>query len=391
MTTKQKVLLNILPKETNEEDQDLINHENVENQVIRNSPENVLNDKTQNDPSPNANNNEQVINNENEVQNRMEEDNEHLNEHLNDQLNQQINEQLNDQLNDQLNQQVNEQNQMNEQVNFYNGYSNNGINMIDPTVYSPMIYVVNDNKMIYSNNYPFIYDPDNRIKKNTSLPYAYVSRNSFIRPDFNIVQNKLKLYNYWIETNNSRYVESKLIDMFGLENIYITKSLFFRKKNSYRGEKVILINKLPQKPYKFINRINRTFSTDRRTIKSVLGDYIISPDCLFIILAEKSVDYICNNYYRYHKNERIKIEILLNSFKQKFTCINENEFMSDNSNGNNNANNTNNSNNENVNNEQNQFNQQYNQFYNYDNYQGYYENYNENNDSYQQYNKDFQK
>ena len=111
--------------------------------------------------------------------------------------------------------------------------------------------------------------------------------------------------------------------MFGSENIYVTKSLFFRKKSSYMGEKVILVNKLPQKPFKFINRINRTFTTERRSVKSVLGDYIISPDCLFIVLAERSIDYICNNYYRYHKNERVKIETLVKSFKTKFTCINE--------------------------------------------------------------------
>ena len=210
--------------------------------------------------------------------------------------------------------------------NFCNMYVNDGINIIDPSSYSPMVYVVEGNKMIYSNSYPFVYDPTSKVKKNSSLPYAYISRNSFVKPDFNIVQNKLKLYNYWIETTNPKHIESQIIEMFGSENIYVTKSLFFRKKSSYMGEKVILISKLPQKPFKFINRINRTFTKERRTIKSVLGDYIISPDCLFIILAERSIDYICNNYYRYHKNERLKIETLIKSFKQKFTCMNENDI-----------------------------------------------------------------
>lgn len=211
--------------------------------------------------------------------------------------------------------------------NFCNVYVNDGINIIDPTAYSPMVYVVEGNKMIYSNSYPFVYDSTNRIHKNSSLPYAYISRNSYVKPDFNIVQNKLKLYNYWIETNDPKHTESQIIEMFGSENIYVTKSLFFRKKSSYMGEKVILISKLPQKPFKFINRINRTFTTDRRSIKSVLGDYIISPDCLFIVLAERSIDYICNNYYRYHKSERLKIETLIRSFKQKFTCINETDII----------------------------------------------------------------
>ena len=209
---------------------------------------------------------------------------------------------------------------------FCNVYVNEGINIIDPTAYSPMVYVVEGNKMIYSNSYPFVYDSTNKIRKNSSLPYAYISRNSFVKPDFNIAQNKLKLYNYWIETTNPKHLESQIVEMFGSENIYVTKSLFFRKKNSYMGEKVILISKLPQKPFKFINRINRTFTSDRRTIKSVLGDYIISPDCLFIVLAERSIDYICNNYYRYHKSERLKIETLTKSFKEKFTCINESEM-----------------------------------------------------------------
>ena len=212
-----------------------------------------------------------------------------------------------------------------DQQNFV--YMNDGINIIDPSVYSPMVYVVEGNKMMYPNNYPFVYDASNKIRKNSSLPYAYISRNSFVKPDFNIVQNKLKLYNYWIETTNPKHTESQIVEMFGSENIYVTKSLFFRKKSSYMGEKVILISKLPQKPFKFINRINRTFTQERRSIKSVLGDYIISPDCMFIVLAERSIDYICNNYYRYHKNERLKIETLINSFKKKFTCINETDII----------------------------------------------------------------
>ena len=209
---------------------------------------------------------------------------------------------------------------------YFNTYVNNGINVIDPSTYSPMVYVVDNQKMVYSNGYPFIYDVNNQPQKKSSLPYAYVSRNSFDKPDFNISQNKLKLYNYWIETSNIKQTELQIIQMFGAENIFNTKSLFFRKKNSYMGEKIILISKIPQKPYKFINRINRTFSKERRTIKSVLGDYIISPDCLFIILAERSIEYICNNYYRYHKNERTRIETLINSFKSKFTCITESDI-----------------------------------------------------------------
>lgn len=219
----------------------------------------------------------------------------------------------------------------NQTINGYDNqnfvYMNDGINIIDPTAYSPMVYVVEGNKMIYSNSYPFVYDSGNKIHKNSSLPYAYISRNSYVKPDFNIVQNKLKLYNYWIETTDPKRTEAQIVEMFGSENIYVTKSLFFRKKSSYMGEKVILISKLPQKPFKFINRINRTFTKDRRSIKSVLGDYIISPDCLFIVLAERSIDYICNNYYRYHKNERTKIETLIKSFKQKFTCIDETDII----------------------------------------------------------------
>ena len=215
--------------------------------------------------------------------------------------------------------------QIKENVQYFDSYVNNGINIIDPTTYSPMVYVVDNQKMVYSNGYPFVYDVNVQQKK-SSLPYAYVSRNSYDKPDFNIVQNKLKLYNYWIETNNIRQTEMNIIKMFGAENVYNTKSLFFRKKNSYMGEKVILVSKTPQKPYKFINRINRTFSKERRTVKSVLGDYIISPDCLFIILAERSIDYICNNYFRYHKDERMRIDTLIRSFKSKFTCITDSDI-----------------------------------------------------------------
>ena len=283
------------------------------------------------------------------------------NETLDNKLNEQVNEQTNEQTNEQVNEKIEEENQNNEQIDqplndnyeqfnqemnqeltnefnnqlqnynqnnqFYNSYINDGINIIDPNIYSPMVYIVDQNKMVYSDNsYPYIYNIENQFKKNSILPYAYISRNSAIKPDFDIKQNKLKLYNYWINTSNPKKVQNDLIKMFGIENIYITKSLFFRKKNSYTGEKVILINKLPQKPYKFINRLNRTLSNDRRTVKSVLGDYVISPDCIFIILAEKSIDYICNNYLRYHKEDSLKINTLINSIKTKFTCIDENEI-----------------------------------------------------------------
>jgi len=209
----------------------------------------------------------------------------------------------------------------------YNMYNNNNINIIDPNSYSPMIYGMDNQKLYYSNNLNrYIYNI-NQIEKNKILPYAYISRNGVDKPNFNIIQNKLKLYNYWIETNDPRYIENEIINMFGIQNIYITKSLFFRKKDSYMGEKVILVNKIPQKPYKFVNRINRTFSKERRTIKSTLGDYIISPDCLFIVLADKSIEYICNNYFRYHKMEEMKIETLINSFKSKFTCIKDKDIL----------------------------------------------------------------
>lgn len=207
-----------------------------------------------------------------------------------------------------------------------NGNSiNSGINIIDPGIYSPMIYLFDDNKIIYSdNNNNYVYNINTKEKKNI-LPYTYVGRNSVTKPYFEIKQNKLKLYNYWITTNDARKVQNDLIKMFGAENIFITKSLFFRKKNSYMGEKVILISKIPQKPYKFINRLNRSISTDKRTVKSVLGDYIISPDCIFIILSERSIDYICNNYLRYHKEDSVKISALNKSIKSKFTFIDDNE------------------------------------------------------------------
>lgn len=279
-----------------------------------------------------------------EVEQQKEKNNEQMNEQP--MINQMNNEKLNEQLNEQLNNnQLNYNEQMDQEYNgmeqtyngqlqsydqnnqFYNSYINEGINIIDPNVYSPMVYIVDQNKMVYSDNsYPYVYNIDNKFKKNSILPYAYISRNSAVKPDFDIKQNKLKLYNYWINTTNPKKIQNDIIKMFGIENIYITKSLFFRKKNSYTGEKVILINKLPQKPYKFVNRLNRTLSNDRRTIKSVLGDYVISPDCIFIILAEKSIDYICNNYLRYHKEDAIKINTLINSIKGKFTCIDENEI-----------------------------------------------------------------
>lgn len=202
---------------------------------------------------------------------------------------------------------------------------NSGINIIDPGIYSPMIYLFDDNKIIYSdNNSNYVYNINTKEKKNI-LPYTYVGRNSVTKPFFDIKQNKLKLYNYWITTTDAKKVQNDLIKMFGAENIFITKSLFFRKKNSYMGEKVILISKIPQKPYKFINRLNRSISTDKRTVKSVLGDYIISPDCIFIILSERSIDYICNNYLRYHKEDSVKISALNKSIKSKFTFLDDNE------------------------------------------------------------------
>ena len=281
--------------------------------------------------------NENKINENNSNENVNENVNENFNENCNENINENIqltpdqNDQIINQLNDfQSNEQLNKMEEISSfqsynQQSFLNSF-NQGINIIDSNVYSPMVYLFDENKIIYSdNNNNYVYNLDTKEKKNI-LPYTYVNRNSIIKPHFDIKQNKLKLYNYWIITSNIKKVQNDLIKMFGIENIYITKSLFFRKKNSYMGEKVILINKIPQKPYKFINRLNKNISIDKRTVKSVLGDYIISPDCIIIILSEKSIDYICNNYFRYHKEDSIKIKALNKSIKNKFTCLEDNEM-----------------------------------------------------------------
>lgn len=359
--SSNRVSLTIIGENDKNSKQQVEQVEQVNEQPVNNQVNNQVNEQPVEQPMEQVEQVEQVVtqsieqtNNQNERMEEVQNDqvnNKQVNEHIpndqivNDQVNndqvpndQVNNEQLiNQQLipNDQLyngmqdyNGQVMNQIQNYDQNNqFYNSYINEGINIIDPNAYSPMVYIVDQNKMVYSDNsYPYIYNIDNKYKKNSILPYVYISRNSAVKPEFDIKQNKLKLYNYWINTTNPKKVQNEIIKMFGIENIYITKSLFFRKKNSYTGEKVILINKLPQKPYKFVNRLNRTLSNDRRTIKSVLGDYVISPDCIFIILAEKSIDYICNNYLRYHKEDSIKISTLINSIKAKFTCIDENEI-----------------------------------------------------------------
>lgn len=159
-----------------------------------------------------------------------------------------------------------------------------------------------------------------------TLPYLFVNKDSITDIHFAIRQNKMKLYNYWITTDDCARVKTAIVNMFGPDDIYVTKSFFFKKSNSYAGQRVILITQIPQRPYKFINKLNRKMSTEKRTVKSVNGDYLISCDCLLVILSNYSIDYICSNYYKYHKNEAAQIETVMKSLKAKFTCLDGKEL-----------------------------------------------------------------
>lgn len=211
--------------------------------------------------------------------------------------------------------------------------------LLNPMNYSPIIYTVNqiNSKETVSNSNDYQYYnpqiPSKPIKTNNSnnksnkkslnirLPYMFVNKDDVANIGFGIQQNKLHWYNYWITTEDSARVTASVVQMFGRENVYITKSFFFKKNNSYDGERVILITQIPQRPYKFINKLNRKMSFDKRTVKSVNGDYLISRDCIFIIISNYSVDYICSNYYKYHKNEGEQIQTLMKSLKRKFTYM----------------------------------------------------------------------
>ena len=61
------------------------------------------------------------------------------------------------------------------------------------------------------------------------------------------------------------------------------------------------------------------------SLNEISDDYI-SSDCIFIILSEKTIDYICNNYLRYHKEDSVKINALNKSIKSKFTFLDDNEL-----------------------------------------------------------------
>lgn len=217
--------------------------------------------------------------------------------------------------------------------------------LLNPMKYSPIVYAMNSNISVASNEVlsseyqnqqnivaetqtvnsfpkfriskPLRTRPDNSIR----LPYMFVNKDDVANIGFGIYQSKLRWYNYWITTEDSARVTASVVQMFGRENVYITKSFFFKKNNSYDGERVILITQIPQRPYKFINKLNRKMSCDKRTVKSVNGDYLISRDCIFIIVSNYSVEYICSNYYKYHKNEAEQIQTLMKSLKQKFTYM----------------------------------------------------------------------
>ena len=201
--------------------------------------------------------------------------------------------------------------------------------MLNPQSYSPIIYALNQPK--YDTNIHLTYAADmtrtlpvggSRAsqKKTRTLPYLFVNKDSITDITFGVYQSKLRLYNYWITTDDAARVKTAIINMFGADDIYVTKSFFFKKSNSYSGQRIILITQIPQRPYKFINKLNRKMARDKRTVKSVNGDYLISCDCVVIILSTYSIDYICSNYYKYHKNEATQIETLMTSLKSKFTC-----------------------------------------------------------------------
>ena len=160
-----------------------------------------------------------------------------------------------------------------------------------------------------------------------ALPYMFVSKDSITNIGFEVRQTKMKLYNYWITTADGARIEREIIRLLGRENVYSTKSFFFKKNNSYSGQKTVLITQIPQRPYKFLNKLNRKMSRDIRTVKSVNGDYVISCDCVLIIISVYTIDYICSNYYKYHKGEADQIRTLERSLKSKFTCMMPNDLV----------------------------------------------------------------
>ena len=216
--------------------------------------------------------------------------------------------------------------------------------LLNPQSYSPIIYALSQptvsdhlttmsvqsfRTMVPSDAaLPGIGESVSRRKAHASctLPYLFVNKDSITDIHFAIRQNKMKLYNYWITTDDCARVKTAIVNMFGPDDIYVTKSFFFKKSNSYAGQRVILITQIPQRPYKFINKLNRKMSTEKRTVKSVNGDYLISCDCLLVILSNYSIDYICSNYYKYHKNEAAQIETVMKSLKAKFTCLDGKEL-----------------------------------------------------------------
>ena len=221
--------------------------------------------------------------------------------------------------------------------------------LISPQSYSPIVYPFNQTTTITSDQLTAMNLPsfgtialgsysglklpvlgesvsNKRPHVTYTLPYLFVNKDSITDINFNIRQTKMKLYNYWITTDDYMRVKTDIINMFGSDDVYVTKSFFFKKSNSYTGQRVILITQIPQRPYKFINKLNRKMSSEKRTVKSVNGDYLISCDCLLIILSNYSIDYICSNYYKYHKNEAVQIDTVMKSLKKKFTCIDGKEL-----------------------------------------------------------------
>lgn len=155
--------------------------------------------------------------------------------------------------------------------------------------------------------------------KDFEIFYEYYRIKKHEFPRVQLFGNNGKNENFWILTNKPKDFIDKFTKLYNNNEIYITNSYFSRSFTDYRGQKIILLTKIPKCPYKFLNKLNNCINSNGRILPSCRYSLIISNQVIIIILSDKSLDYINDSFLRYNKSEESNSRSLLSDIRNKFT------------------------------------------------------------------------
>lgn len=210
---------------------------------------------------------------------------------------------------------VNENNCETREINNINNAIINNFNEIN----NNNIEKANINEDEINNNKINNSEENNKEIKELEIFYEYYRIKKHEFPQVQLFGTNGKNENFWILTNKPKDFIDKFTKLYNINEIYITNSYFSRAFTDYRGQKIILLTKIPKCPYKFLNKLNNCINSNGRVLPSCRYSLIISNQVIIIILSDKSLDYINDSFLRYNKSEESNSRLLLSDLRNKFT------------------------------------------------------------------------